>query len=61
MRLTNIDVNFDVKYETHQNWSKILSMHILRVLVTIIFDVKISINISEPHYVHLFFVTFAPK
>ena len=31
MRLTHIDVNFDVKYEGHQNCSKTLSMHILRV------------------------------
>ena len=31
-------------------------MHILRVLVIIIFDVKIGINICEPHYVHLFFL-----
>ena len=30
-RFTDIDVNFNVKYEGHQNWSKILSMHILRV------------------------------
>ena len=55
MRFTNIDVNFDIKYETQQNWSKILSMHILRVLVTIIFDVKIGVNISKPYCVHLFF------
>ena len=31
MRFTNIDVKFDVKYEDHQNCSKILSMHTLRV------------------------------
>ena len=31
MRFTHIDVNFDVKYEGHQNFSKPLSMHILRV------------------------------
>ena len=31
MRLTHIDVNFDVKYESHQNCSKTLSLHILRV------------------------------
>ena len=31
MRLTHIDVNFDVKYEGNQNCSKTLSMHILRV------------------------------
>ena len=30
MRFTHIDVNFDVKYEGHQNCSKTLSMHILR-------------------------------
>ena len=31
MRFTHIDVNFDIKYEGHQNCSKTLSMHILRV------------------------------
>ena len=31
MRFTDIDINFDVIYEDHQNWSKILSMVILRV------------------------------
>ena len=31
MRFTHIDVNFDVKYEGHQNCSKTLFMHILRV------------------------------
>ena len=31
MRFTDIDVKFDVTYEGHQNWSKILSMGILRV------------------------------
>ena len=30
MRFTHIDVNFDVKYEGHQNCSKTLSMQILR-------------------------------
>ena len=29
--LTHIDVNFYIKYEGHLNWSKILSMDILRV------------------------------
>ena len=32
MKFTHNDVNFDVKYEGHQNCSKTLSMHILRVL-----------------------------
>ena len=31
MKFTDIDINFDVTYEGHQNWSKILSMDILRV------------------------------
>ena len=31
MRFTHIDVNFDVRYEGHQNRPKILSMNILRV------------------------------
>ena len=55
MRFTDIDVNFDVRYEGHQNCPKILSMNILRVLVTIMCDIKIDINICEPHYVNLFF------
>ena len=31
MRFTHIDVNFDVRYEGHQNCPQILSMNILRV------------------------------
>ena len=31
MRFTHNDVNFDIKYEGHQNCSKTLSMHIWRV------------------------------
>ena len=31
MRFTHIDINFDVRYEGHQNLSKIVSMNILRV------------------------------
>ena len=30
-RFTYDEVNFDVTYEIHQNWSKILSIDILRV------------------------------
>ena len=59
MRFTHIDVNFDVKYEGDQNCSKTLSMHILRVFGpwgTIICDIKIDINMCEPHYVNLFFL-----
>ena len=29
-KFTHIDVNFDIKYEGHQNCSKTLSMHIFR-------------------------------
>ena len=31
MRFTHTNVNFEVKYEGDQNWSKILSVDILRV------------------------------
>ena len=31
MRFTDIDINFDIRYEGHQNCPKILSMNILRV------------------------------
>ena len=48
MTLTHIDVNFDVKYEDHQNCSKTLSMHILRA--------HFDISICEPHYANLFFL-----
>ena len=55
MRFTHTNANFDVKYKSDQNWSKILSVDILRVLVMIICDIKIDVNICEPHYVNLFF------
>ena len=53
MRFTHIDVNFDVKYEDHQNCSKTLSTHILRGFGH--HHVKIDINMCEPHCVNLFF------
>ena len=31
MRFTHIDVNLDITYQDHQNWSKICSMNILSV------------------------------
>ena len=55
MRFIDIDVHFDITHEGHQNWSKILSMDILRVLVTIICDIKIDVNICEAHCVNLLF------
>ena len=56
MRFTHTDVNFDIRYEGHQNCPKILSMNILGFLVTIICDVKIDVNICEPHCVNLIFL-----
>ena len=57
MRFTDIYVNFDVTYEGHQNWSKILSMDILRVFGEHnICDIKIDVKMCEPHYVNFFFV-----
>ena len=55
MRFTDIDINFDVKYESLQNCPKMISMDILRFLVTIICDVKIDVNMCEPHCVNLLF------
>ena len=55
IRFTNIDINFDVIYEGHQNWSKYFLWTFWGFLVTIICDVKIDVNICEPHYVDLFF------
>ena len=54
-KLTHIDVNFDVRYEGHQNCPKRLSMDILSVLVTTICNVKININMCERHCVNFFF------
>ena len=56
MRFTDIDVNFDVRYEGHQNWSKILSMDILMVFSDHLYDVEIDINICKPHCVNLIFL-----
>ena len=60
MRFTDIDVNFDVKYEGQQNCSKIISMDILRVFSEIICDVKIDVNMCEPHCVNLLFFCEPP-
>ena len=56
MRLTHIDINFDIKYEGHQNWSKTLCMYILRVFGDLQFDIKIDVYMCEPHYVNSFFL-----
>ena len=49
MTFTHTDVNFDIKYEGDQNWSKVLSVDILRVLVIIIYNIKIDVNMCELH------------
>ena len=54
LRFTYIDVNFDIKYEGHQNWSKYFLCTFGGFLVTIIFDIKIDVNVCEPHYVNIF-------
>ena len=51
-RFIDIGVNFDIMYEGHQNWSKILSMDILSIFGHIVCDVKIDINMCEPHCVN---------
>ena len=46
MRFTHIDVNFDVKYEVHQNCSKTLSMHILHKCIKQL----IAVDMTLRHY-----------
>ena len=53
MRFTDIDDNFDVTYEGHQNKSTILSMDILRVFSEYHVMSKlasISVNLMMPIY-----------
>ena len=56
IRFTHIDVSFDIKYEGHPNWSNYFLCTFWGFLVTIIFDIKIDVNVCEPHYVIIFFV-----
>ena len=55
IKFTDIDVNFDIRYEGHQNCSKYFLWTFWGFLVTIMSDVKIDVNICEPHCVNLFF------
>ena len=50
MGIKHNEVNFEVECEGHQIGTKMLKEH-LRVLMTIICDLKIDLNMSEPHYV----------
>ena len=56
MRFTHFDVNFDVTYDGHQKPSKCAYKVFGTILVTFTFDVKIDVNMCEPHYVNLFFL-----
>ena len=65
MRFTHNDVNFDVKYGSHQNWSKTYFMSILRIFddhidifwalqVTTSYDIfTITQELMEKDYVSL--------
>ena len=55
MRFTHIDVNFYVRYEGHQIAQKYFLWTFWGFLVTIISDVKIDVNMCEPHCVNLIF------
>ena len=61
MRYTDIDINFDITCEGHQNWPKICYIDILSVLVTIMCDVKVDVNICEHQYVNLVFCEPPPS
>ena len=56
MRFTHIDVNFDVTNDLTKNPQNVHRNYFWAVLLTFIFDIKIDINICEPHYVNLFFL-----
>ena len=47
MRFTHIDINFDITYEGHQNWSKYFLWTFWELSVTIICDTKIDVNKCE--------------
>ena len=56
MRFTDIDVNFDVINEmVTKNPQNVHRKYFWAILMTFISDVKIDVNMCEPHYVNLFF------
>ena len=51
MRFTHTNISCDVKYDGDQKPSKCAKKVFWPILVTFIFDVKIDVNMCEPHYV----------
>ena len=51
MRFTDIDFNFDTTHDGHQNPQNVLRKYFWAILTTFISDVKMDVNICEPHYV----------
>ena len=49
MRFTDIDANFDIKYDGDQNPQNVHGKYFWQILMSFIFDVKIDVNICEPH------------
>ena len=56
MKFTDIDVNFDITHDGHQNPQNVLRKYFWAILMTFISDVKIDVNICEPHHVYFSFV-----
>ena len=57
-RFTHIDINFDVIYMmVNKNPQNVCRKYIWPILMTFMCDVKIDINMCEPHYVNLFLWT----
>ena len=57
MRFTHTDVNFDVTDDGHQKTLKMsIESIFVPILMTLTCDIKIDVNMCEPHYVNLFFV-----
>ena len=54
MRFTHIDINFDMMVT--RNPQNVHRKYFWAILMTFISDVKIDINMCEPHYVYLFFL-----
>ena len=54
MRFTHIDVNFDISYDGYKKPQNVHKKCFWTILVTFIFDIKIDVNMCEPHYVNLF-------
>ena len=56
MRFTHIDINLVSYMMVTKNPPNVHRKYFWAILLTFIFDIKIDINICEPHYVNLFFL-----